>query len=180
MPIETKELIAQAVRRLLTEQHKKKLTVKDIAEECQITRQAFYYHFEDIPAVFRWVLEQNSERLLQEALSFEDSEQGLKYLFRVAINAAPQIKQGMETNYRAELKKILFECCYHFFERVTERENLYPNCSRSDAKLFLRYHSHAVIGLLQEWTDDDTKNLDDIVHKLHRLMSGEISVRLMP
>ena len=34
------------------EKNKKKLTVKDIVDECQITRQAFYYHFEDIPELF--------------------------------------------------------------------------------------------------------------------------------
>ena len=52
MPTDMKETIAEAAKRLLMEKHVKKLTVKDIVEECQITRQAFYYHFEDIPDLF--------------------------------------------------------------------------------------------------------------------------------
>lgn len=53
MPAEMKALIAEAVLTLLMERKIKKLTVKDIVEQCHITRQAFYYHFEDIPDLFR-------------------------------------------------------------------------------------------------------------------------------
>lgn len=43
LPVDMKELIAEAARTLLTDHHVKKLTVKDIVEQCHITRQAFYY-----------------------------------------------------------------------------------------------------------------------------------------
>lgn len=39
MPADMKEAIAQAARTLLTAQHVKKLTVKDLVEQCHITRQ---------------------------------------------------------------------------------------------------------------------------------------------
>ena len=42
LPVDMKELIAEAARTLLTDHHVKKLTVKDIVEQCPITRQAFY------------------------------------------------------------------------------------------------------------------------------------------
>ena len=49
MAIGTEELIVQAVGRLLMQKKVKKLTVKDIVEECGITRQTFYYHFRIYP-----------------------------------------------------------------------------------------------------------------------------------
>ena len=64
MPIDMKKMIAEAAWRLLTEKKVRKLTVKDIVEECHITRQSFYYHFEDIPDLLRWVLEQGLERMM--------------------------------------------------------------------------------------------------------------------
>lgn len=67
MTNDMKEKIAKAARKLLVEKSGKKLTVTDIVEECQITRQAFYYHFEDIPELFRWALEKDTQRMLQEA-----------------------------------------------------------------------------------------------------------------
>lgn len=40
--MDMKEIITEAARKLVLEKKVKKLTVKDIVEECQITRQAFY------------------------------------------------------------------------------------------------------------------------------------------
>ena len=54
MQVNAKDSIAQAAKSLVMKKGVKRLTVKDIVEECHITRQAFYYHFEDIPALFRW------------------------------------------------------------------------------------------------------------------------------
>ena len=75
MPVDMKETIAEAARTLLMEKRKKKLTVKDIVDECSITRQAFYYHFEDIPELFRWIIERDTEKLLKSSQALEDPEQ---------------------------------------------------------------------------------------------------------
>ena len=91
MPVDMKEKIAEAARKLVMEKNVKKLTVKDIVEECKITRQAFYYHFEDIPALFRWILEKDTERLFNEVRAQADPEQGLRYFFKMAVNVAPYV-----------------------------------------------------------------------------------------
>ena len=54
MAIDMKRVIAEAAMTLLVDKKVKKLTVKDIVEECHITRQSFYYHFEDIPNLLQW------------------------------------------------------------------------------------------------------------------------------
>ena len=42
MPIDMKAAICRSASELLTKKRTKKLTVKDIVEECGITRQTFY------------------------------------------------------------------------------------------------------------------------------------------
>ena len=134
------------------EKQVKKLTVKDIVEECQITRQVFYYHFEDIPAMFRWMLGRNGEKLVDEALTQES----------------------------AELRQMLFDGCYRFFKQVAFQGNVAERYPAADVNLFLRYHCHAIIGILQEWTDDDTRNVDQIAHVLNRFIEGSLSAGLRP
>lgn len=107
MQADLKDSIAQAAISLVMKKGVKRLTVKDIVEECHITRQAFYYHFEDIPALFQWILERDSEQTLLEAKTMKNGEEKLRYLFLLAINALPYMKKGMETNYRYELEKML-------------------------------------------------------------------------
>lgn len=175
MPADMKDTIAQAAKSLLMEKGVRKLTVKDIVEECSITRQAFYYHFEDIPALFRWMFERDTERNLLEARAQESGEARLHRFFVVAINAMPYVKKGMESNYREELERLLVEYIQRLFEHVCDEEGLYQDCTRIEVKLILRYHSQAIIGILRSWTEADTKNLDQIVSVVYRLMTEGIS-----
>lgn len=103
MTIGTEELIVQAVERLLMQKKVKKLTVKDIVEECGITRQTFYYHFRDIPDLLKWVLERNTDQLLKETLAQGNAEKGLRCLFLLALNTRPYVEHGLRTNYRDEI-----------------------------------------------------------------------------
>ncbi len=175
MPTDMKETIAQAAKTLLLEKKARKLTVKDIVEECRITRQTFYYHFEDIPALFYWMLERDTERILQETKRLESGEARLRCFFVMAINALPYMKKGMQSNYREELERILAQYAQRLFEQICDEEGLYRSCTRFEVKLILRYHSQAIIGLLRHWTEEDTKNLDEIVHVTFRLMTEGIS-----
>ena len=95
MGADMKEMIADTTRRLLTKKCRGKLTVTEIVEECNITRQAFYYHFEDVPALIRWILEKDEEKMLREALAQQNAEQGLLYLFRMASAITPYIQDQL-------------------------------------------------------------------------------------
>lgn len=175
MAADMKEMIAQAALTLMMDHHIKKLTVKDIVEQCHITRQAFYYHFEDIPALFHWMLEKNTDQLLEQAVSKPNAEDGLRCFFVMAIDFIPYIRRGMDSNYHLELEKLLRQYMQRFFVAVAEKQNYYPQCSIAEIKLIARYHSLAILGLLQEWTEQDTKQLDLIVHTVCRLMMEGIS-----
>lgn len=175
MAVDMKRTIAEAAQRLLMEKNVKKLTVKDIVEECHITRQSFYYHFEDIPNLLQWMLEQGMEQVLQELRGQNGPEAGLRYLFLVAINAMPHFKRSMQSNYGEEIQRLLKEQIYRIFERIVEENDLYRDCSQFELKLILRYHSQAIMGLLQDWTEEDSKNLDRIVHEVFLLITGGIT-----
>ncbi|MCC8127575.1 MAG: TetR/AcrR family transcriptional regulator [Clostridiales bacterium] len=62
MPTDMKRTIADAAKTILLEKKKSKLTVKDIVDECHITRQAFYYHFADIPDLIEWIISQREDK----------------------------------------------------------------------------------------------------------------------
>lgn len=170
MPTDMKKTIAEATRTLLVERHVKKLTVKDIVEQCHITRQAFYYHFEGIPELLQWMIEKYFEQVMRETLAQKDGEAGLRCFFVMAINAAPYVTHGVNSNYGEELKRLLRQSFQRYFSLLSEQKNFYPDCTRSQLKVILRYHSQAILGLLQEWTEEDTEQLDQIVHTVYGII----------
>ena len=56
----TEEAIIESFWQLLEEKPFNKITVQNIVERCEVNRNTFYYHFQDIPtlaqqSVKRWV-----------------------------------------------------------------------------------------------------------------------------
>lgn len=52
---DTKRKMAQALRELMAEKPLKRITIQDIVERSHMTRQSFYYHFQDIYEVLELI-----------------------------------------------------------------------------------------------------------------------------
>lgn len=59
-----KKEIARVCMELVKQKNIDQITVQEAADRCGISRQAFYYHFEDILAVHEW----NLKTILTETL----------------------------------------------------------------------------------------------------------------
>ena len=52
---DTKRKMAQALKELMAEKPLKRITIQDIVERSHMTRQSFYYHFQDIYEVLELI-----------------------------------------------------------------------------------------------------------------------------
>lgn len=174
MAIDMKKTIAEAASNLLFEKKVKKLTVKDIVEECHITRQAFYYHFEDIPDLIQWVLYQEMEIVLEECIAKKDLEKGLRHFFEIAIQLQPYAIRGMQSNYGDEIGRMLEQVFYDLFEKVTEMQHWYEGYSDKDREF---YPALPLSGRLWDCSasgrSQDTENISYIVHQIYLLLMGK-------
>ena len=51
----TKRKIADCVKQLMKKKEIRKITIQDIMDATNMSRQSFYYHFKDIYDVLEWV-----------------------------------------------------------------------------------------------------------------------------
>ncbi len=173
MAEDMRETIANAAKTLLFDKKVRKLTVKDIVEECHITRQTFYYHFEDIPDLMAWSLRRNFDRVIAQCQAQKNGEEALRYLLSAAVNARLMLKKGMQSNYGEELERQLEGLLMDFLSHVAASRGLYARVSAREAELLLRYHCGGVMFLLRDWKEQDTAELDAIAHRLYQMMIRE-------
>lgn len=173
MAEDMRETIANAAKTLLFDKKVRKLTVKDIVKECHITRQTFYYHFEDIPDLMAWSLRRNFDRVIAQCQAQKNGEEALRYLLSAAVNARLMLKKGMQSNYGEELERQLEGLLMDFLSHVAASRGLYARVSAREAELLLRYHCGGVMFLLRDWKEQDTAELDAIAHRLYQMMIRE-------
>lgn len=171
MAVDMKAMMAEAVAVLLFEKNKKKITVKDIVEECNITRQAFYYHFADVPELLNWMIDQKAEEAFQEAGRLTSPEELIRYWLLIGINGKKQMKKGLESNYGKEIEQIVFRQMMKLCTRIADQcEDAGAELDDYERNLVIRYHCHGILGILRDWTEEDTKNLDRIVRDIYGIL----------
>ena len=85
----TKQALVDSLKQLLTKKSFSKITFTEIVENCGYNRKTFYYHFEDIYSLLRWMLE-------QDLLSVVDSNELTSDPEKVIRFALSYIKQNRQ------------------------------------------------------------------------------------
>ncbi len=75
----TKQALADSLKELLTKKSFSKITVTELVENCGVNRKTFYYHFEDIYALLRWMLEKDMVSVLISEELTTEPEKVIRY-----------------------------------------------------------------------------------------------------
>ena len=174
----TKNALAAALRELLNHTTLDHITVKDIVEYAQVSRQTFYYHFDDIYALLDWTFQSAVEQLcnipqeswrdrLLVAVDYLRANRsfvmnvyhslGMEYVIRGLDHAArPLVRAGVR-NLPTEWR--IFQV---------------------DEEFAVSFFTYGVIGSIIKWLDDGMPDdLDQVINDIHNLIHFGEEEKLM-
>lgn len=76
----TKKSLAKSLKELMKKKKFTKITINDIVELSGVNRNTFYYHFEDINALLKWMFEQETFDFLKTFDMTTDFEKALNFI----------------------------------------------------------------------------------------------------
>lgn len=79
---QTKQTLGLALKELMVQKPLDKITIHELTERCGMRRQNFYYHFEDVYDLLRWVLQEEAISLLRRHEGTLLWQEGLLQLFQ--------------------------------------------------------------------------------------------------
>ena len=149
MAIDMKKTIAEAASNLLFEKKVKKLTVKDIVEECHITRQAFYYHFEDKYDLVNWYFQSGITRFLVELSAYSSWNALLAALETYFLENKVFYCNALAYNGQNSLQQYMFDYLRSIFEQNVRE--LSPDASAEETRKIGQFFAGAMMGILIPW-----------------------------
>lgn len=78
--LNTKKLLAASLRKQMEKKPFSKITVSEIVKDCGVNRKTFYYHFEDIYALLKWMLEQDAVQVLHGFSLLQDYRDAILFV----------------------------------------------------------------------------------------------------
>ena len=170
----TKQALAATLKQLLEKKSLDDITVKEIVESCEVNRQTFYYHFQDIYDLLSWFLEQEAQQALAGKYSAADWHEGLLNAFYYVQDHLKLIFHIFGSGGQALLTGHLNQMAQQIMYRVVEASCQDLEISERDKHFIARFYKLAFAGLLLEWiTGGMAEDPVDIVNQVSKLLEGE-------
>lgn len=161
-----------------------KITVKDITDQCGISRNTFYYHYQDIYQVLKAYVQYSAEHVIELMVEDEgeDGKAGLREIRYLEAN-----RELLCNLYRSaaneEVRNCLQSASQIIFDRLIERVSQGMEVQAEDKKILSAVCQYTVRGIMTSWMEEDGmlngETLEQVLVRLGYLFKGAIREALM-
>jgi probable dihydroxyacetone kinase regulator len=124
----TKKALAAALKKQMEKKLLSKVTVSEIIKDCGVNRKTFYYHFEDIYALLKWMLEQEAIEVVKQFDLMVDYREAIIFIMDYIDENKHILNCAYDSMGRDELKRFL---CNDFDEVI---RSLINTAEKSEGK----------------------------------------------
>lgn len=162
----TKKALSASLKKLMGRKRLSKITVSEIIADCGVNRKTFYYHFEDIYALLKWTLEQETVEVLKNFDLLINSEEALLFVLDYVDNNLHLLNCAYDSMGRDEMKRFFhadfYDILLHTVERLEAEQGI---TVPEDFKRYLAaFYTEALAGMLIDYFQHkDKRNRDELV-----------------
>ncbi|MBD5551493.1 MAG: TetR family transcriptional regulator [Lachnospiraceae bacterium] len=147
----TKKAICEVFWQLLEEKPYNKITVQDIVNRCQVNRNTFYYHFQDIPALTEYSIKAFSEDIIEKNYYFESPVDCILPLAQELITRKRAFIHIYHSACGETLIQYFNKVCYDIVASYVNNTPQNVNVSEEDKKFYIHYHKCIWAGIILDW-----------------------------
>lgn len=172
----TKRAIGYAFKDLLKEKSFNKITITDIANNCAINRQTFYYHFQDIQDLVEWLCIDEVDNILNKNDECEKWEDKFLMIFKVVLKEKEVVENIYHSVSVEVLRTNLYRLVYPIIYSEIVEESKGKNLREEDKKFITDFYKYAFVSIVLDWIDKGMiENPEIIVLKVSNLITGTIN-----
>ena len=174
MAVNMKSMIAEAFMTLSKTKDVDKITVTDLVKACHISRQTFYYHFQDILEVIEWSVQQVFQEILTRRMDTDAPEDTLRTFIESSSEADALLKKLLHSQRREQIEAILVNAVRSYLQEVLNRQELKSDLPLAEAKIMLDFCTYGIVGLLLENCGKKSLDKEKMANQMVRLISKRI------
>lgn len=110
--LNTKKTLADSLKKAMKAKPLSKITVSEIINDCGVNRKTFYYHFEDIYALLKWMLDQEAIEVVKNYDLLVNPEEALAFVIDYVDANKHIIDCAYDSMGRDEMKRFFMTDMY--------------------------------------------------------------------
>ena len=152
----TKRALEASLKHLLAKKPLDKITINDIAEDCGISRMAFYYHFKDKYELINWIF---YDDMIRNVNSFDDPSK-LTDSFVNVCKCLYKEREFYFACFQYVGQNSLFETLQELYYELWKMnlETRYVQLSEEELDLMAKLNAYALVGIITDWVKKGMHN----------------------
>lgn len=172
----TKQALEASLKRMMLKKPLDKITIRDITEDCGISRMAFYYHFKDIYDLVEWACMEDASQALQGKKTYDTWQEGLLQIFEAVLENKPFILNAYRCISRDQMESFLFKLTYGLIRGVVDEKSQGTAISEADKAFIADFYKYSFVGIMLDWIKQGMhEDYQAIVQKISTTMQGNVS-----
>ena len=172
----TKQALEASLKRMMLKKPLDKITIRDITEDCGISRMAFYYHFKDIYDLVEWACMEDASQALQGKKTYDTWQEGLLQIFEAVLENKPFILNAYRCISRDQMESFLFKLTYGLIRGVVDEKSQGTAISEADKAFIADFYKYSFVGIMLDWIKQGMhEEYQAIVQKISTTMQGNVS-----
>ena len=167
--LKTKKKLASSLKHFMMSKSLDKITVTDIVKNCNVNRKTFYYHFEDIYDLLKWILEEEAVEVVKKFDLMVDYKEAILFVIDYVEKNAHILVCAYDTLGREEMRRFLYQDFISIIQSLIDSvEKELGVFTEKDFKQFLsNLYAESLAGILIEWfKNPGNQNKEQIVEYL--------------
>ena len=153
----TTKAIKEAFFELLSKKSIDQITIKDITSRCGVSRNTFYYHYEDITALLEEIMMSMVDELIEKYPSVDSLDQGLEVAIEFVLESKNAVMHIYHSDQRAIYERCLMKLCRHVAEELVTSNFSAEKVSDEERELLISYYKCTAFGFIMDWCEGGLK-----------------------
>ena len=148
--LQTKTMLCNSLKKIMKQKAFSKITVSELIKDCNLNRKTFYYHFEDIYGLLKWMLEQEAFEVVKQFDLLVDYEDAFNFVLDYVEQNAYFLNCIYDSVGRDVLKRFLYQDFIGLMEKIVRDMEKKLNTTIDDnfRQFLCNFYTEAVAGMV--------------------------------
>lgn len=175
-----KQIFTDTLIEMLSEKSLNEITVTDIANRCGVSRQAFYYYFNDIYDIVEWIFMQETEKALQEYSDIDSWQIGYIRLMKWSQANKSLVMNTYRSVQREYIEFFMYRVLYQYIIKVVLFEAKNLQVTQEQCSVIANFYTLAINAATLDWIRTGMKeNPEDVAERVNFLIEGDFKKALL-
>lgn len=156
----TKKSLADSLKKAMQQKAFSKITVSEIIQNCGVNRKTFYYHFEDVYALLKWMFEEEAIEVVKHFDLFVNYEEAIRFVMNYVEENEYIISCAYDSIGRDEMKRFFYADFFGIIISVIDSAevNIGKTLDPDYKKYVAKFYTEAISGMLIDWVQQKDKH----------------------